>query len=76
MDSRYRFFLRWVYLGLKVCRHMTSLLRSGCLKLVGGVIKRQMVTPSDFGNIWALRFIIYLYKTWSLIRVQQSKWVC
>ena len=32
-------FWRRVYLGLKVCRHVTSMLRRDWLKLVGGVIK-------------------------------------
>ena len=43
MDSCYWFFFFFyfgytVYLGLKVCRHVTSMLRGDWLKLVGGVM--------------------------------------
>ena len=38
-------FCRWVYLGLKVCRHVASMLRRAWVKLVGGVTNNFICRP-------------------------------
>ena len=41
---------RWVYLGLKVCHHVTSILRHDWQKLVGGVLRVGIMSENNIVN--------------------------